>query len=99
MCFMLAPWGSRFLPSKVGPRGTDGQDSLPACCASGVERGLRQAGRSPSLRAPLSGGSMSRLAALCLALLALPVLAAEPLAGPRRPVHTYSSVARDAATG
>src|SRR3569833_3101769 len=41
---------------------------------------------------------MSRLAA-CLVLLALPALAAEPAAVPRRPVHTYSIVARDAATG
>jgi uncharacterized Ntn-hydrolase superfamily protein len=41
---------------------------------------------------------MSRLAA-CLALLALPALAAEPAAVPRRPVHTYSIVARDPATG
>lgn len=41
---------------------------------------------------------MSRLAAVCLALLALPVLAAEPVV-PRRPVHTYSIVARDPATG
>lgn len=41
---------------------------------------------------------MSRLAA-CLALLALPALAAEPVAAPRRPVNTYSIVARDPATG
>lgn len=41
---------------------------------------------------------MSRLVAVCLALLALPVFAAEP-AVPRRPVHTYSIVARDPATG
>ncbi|QSQ18710.1 DUF1028 domain-containing protein [Pyxidicoccus parkwayensis] len=41
---------------------------------------------------------MSRLA-VCLVLLALPALAAEPAAVPRRPVHTYSIVARDAVTG
>jgi len=39
---------------------------------------------------------MSRLAA-CLVLLALPALASEPV--PRRPVHTYSIVARDPVTG
>ncbi|MCP3097590.1 DUF1028 domain-containing protein [Myxococcus sp. K15C18031901] len=39
---------------------------------------------------------MSRLVA-CLVLLALPALAAEP--APRRPVHTYSIVARDPVTG
>lgn len=40
---------------------------------------------------------MPRLVA-CLVLLALPTLAAEPPV-PRRPVHTYSIVARDPATG
>ncbi|WP_426746950.1 DUF1028 domain-containing protein [Myxococcus faecalis] len=41
---------------------------------------------------------MSRLA-LCLALLSLHTAAAEPPAVPRRPVNTYSIVARDPATG
>jgi uncharacterized Ntn-hydrolase superfamily protein len=36
---------------------------------------------------------------LLLTLLALPSLAAEPVAAPRRPVHTYSIVARDPETG
>jgi uncharacterized Ntn-hydrolase superfamily protein len=36
---------------------------------------------------------------LLLALLALPTFAAEPASAPRRPVHTYSIVARDPATG
>ncbi|TQF12289.1 DUF1028 domain-containing protein [Myxococcus llanfairpwllgwyngyllgogerychwyrndrobwllllantysiliogogogochensis] len=41
---------------------------------------------------------MSRLAA-CLVLLTLPAVAAEPALTPRRPVHTYSIVARDPVTG
>ncbi|AKF85743.1 Uncharacterized conserved protein, Ntn-hydrolase superfamily [Myxococcus fulvus] len=41
---------------------------------------------------------MSRLA-LCLALLSLHAVAAEPSTVPRRPVNTYSIVARDPATG
>ncbi|MCP3060510.1 DUF1028 domain-containing protein [Myxococcus sp. K38C18041901] len=41
---------------------------------------------------------MSRLA-LCLALMSLHAVAAEPSATPRRPVNTYSIVARDPATG
>jgi len=41
---------------------------------------------------------MPRLA-VCLVLLALPALAAEPASVPRRPVNTYSIVARDPATG
>ncbi|MCK8496147.1 DUF1028 domain-containing protein [Myxococcus fulvus] len=41
---------------------------------------------------------MSRLA-LCLALLSLRAVAAEPSTVPRRPVNTYSIVARDPATG
>ncbi|HEX8436155.1 DUF1028 domain-containing protein [Archangium sp.] len=36
---------------------------------------------------------------LLLVLLAVPTLAAEPAPAPRRPVHTYSIVARDAETG
>jgi uncharacterized Ntn-hydrolase superfamily protein len=36
---------------------------------------------------------------LLLALLAVPALAAEPAPAPRRPVHTYSIVARDPSTG
>ncbi len=36
---------------------------------------------------------------LLLALFALPALAAEPTPAPRRPVHTYSIVARDPETG
>ncbi|MFY2557561.1 DUF1028 domain-containing protein [Corallococcus terminator] len=41
---------------------------------------------------------MSRLA-VCLVLLSLTAVAAEPPATPRRPVHTYSIVARDPVTG